>query len=162
MKDGSAPTMSAPQKTKVVINELGGGIVKITSGSVEEAINALHRPFKGNKELIPKVLMSDEYKKYGIIRTKRKMGIRGIENLLKKLNNVEHADPLLFLNLQADKVAMGDEAPAVIFWKDIETGAWYHCLCGLNKETGIRYGEVKPAWKEYPTGTTIVVVPLLS
>lgn len=146
---------------KAFLKKMRGGIIKVPTLGLTEALNVLYRPVVGDKELLPHIEQAEEpaYKNYFLISLDKSMGIQGIESLLNHQGG-EYTDILTFLSLQEEKPTLGDKAPCVVFWKKDEQ--WFHCLCGLRKKEKIRFCEISPVWKKYPVGTSVVVSPLLS
>ncbi len=136
-------------------------IIKISVRSLDEAFTALYRMQRVNKEVLPNVATSEkvQYKNYYPLILEGEMFAEDIDILLEK-RGLEHADIILFLAVQEEVVEMGDENPAVVFWKN--GNDFYHCLCALEKKTGIRFVEVDRAWKKYPPGTTVLCITELS
>lgn len=173
MKDGSMPGMyaGAPSLNNRPISgeDLGKfATIKIPPRSLEEALTALHRPLRGSKEVLPTDIKPEErvqYKDYYTLLLDAEMTIDQIETLIEEKGGLQHAGLLLFLSVQEERVAMGDDAPVVVFWNngDLETGAcWYHCLCSFDEQNGVRYVEYGPVREMYPIGTTVITVPILS
>lgn len=165
MKDGSLPAvMSVDSHEQTILSKmLETFIIKIPDISLERALSRMYRSHRGSKEILPRVPTPEEvrYTHYVPVVLDRAMDTEEINNLLdsKKLT---HSDPLLYLAVLEEIVDMGDAKPVIHLWEDIDTGAFCHIACGMEKKGGIRnhmrYIDYGPAWKKYPAGTTVSAV----